>query len=85
MILKNKGNRKEQQKRRRQRLKHRPPKQKEEYLLIDGNWSYYPIAYCAYHKAYMTQGLVETHRCANRKCNKFRKVGNDEESQTIPS
>lgn len=69
-----KGNKKAQNKRKRERRKHLPPKQQEKVVLIDGNLSYYPIAYCAIHGAYLTEGLVDTHRCVKRKCNGY-KVG----------
>ena len=70
-----KGNRKAQRKRRRERLKNLPPKQNEKFELIDGNYSYYPVAYCKCHGAYLTQGLIDTHRCSKRKCNGFEEVG----------
>lgn len=67
-----KGNKKAQNKRRRERRKHLPPKQPEKVVLIDGNLSYYPIAYCAVHGGYLTVGLADTHRCVKRKCNGYR-------------
>lgn len=82
MILKNsngKGNRKAQRKRRKERLKNRPPKQKEKVLLIDGNFSFYPDAYCKWHGAFLTQGLIDTHRCLKRKCPRFKKVNEDDQ------
>lgn len=36
--------------------------------LYDGNWSYYPNAYCRTHGAYLTQGLIDTHKCQQREC-----------------
>lgn len=79
MTLKNKGkgNRKAQQKRRRERLKQRPVKASNKVRLIDGNWSFYPAAFCAYHDGYLTQGLIDTHRCNKRNCKGFRKVMNN--------
>lgn len=81
MTLKNngKGNRKAQQKRRRDRLKHRPPKLKEKVQLVDGNWSFYAVAFCACHNGYLTQGLIDTHRCDKRNCQGFKKVVEHEE------
>lgn len=79
MTLKNKGNRKAQQKRRRERLKHLPPKQPAKVQLIDGNWTFYPDAFCKAHGAYLTQGLIDTHRCVKRQCKGFRKVIDDVE------
>lgn len=69
-----KGNVKAQRKRRKQRMKELPERWNKEVLLIDGNFSFYPVAYCLHHKAFMTHGLVQTHRCEQRKCVKFRKV-----------
>lgn len=81
----NKGNRKAQRKRRKARLKTRPPKQEEKVLLIDGNYSYYPVAFCKFHKAFLTQGLMEVHRCPQRKCPRFRKVVQNEKVKNPPS
>lgn len=70
-ILKNRkghGNVKAQRKRRRERLKSKPPKQKLMVQLYDGNFTYYPVAYCKKHKAYLTQGLIDTHKCQQREC-----------------
>ena len=67
------GNRRLQQKRRRERLKKlpKPEKKKELYQLIDGNMSYYPVAYCRHHKGWLSQGLIITHRCVERHCNGY--------------
>ena len=67
-----KGNRKAQRKRRKERQKNLPKKQPEKVLLIDGNLSYFPIAYCAIHGAFLTEGLANTHRCVKRKCNGYK-------------
>ena len=72
------GNRKAQQKRKRERMKHHPKKQPEKVLLIDGNYSYYPVAYCKIHGAYLTEGLANTHRCVKRHCNGYDGVGDVE-------
>jgi len=66
------GNRIAQKKRKRERKKHLPPKQPEKVVLIDGNQSFYPVAYCAVHGAYLTEGLADTHRCVKRNCNGYR-------------
>lgn len=71
-----KGNRKAQLKRKHERKKNLPPKQPSKVQLIDGNFSYYPIAYCKIHGAFLTQGLADTHRCIKRKCNGFE-AGDD--------
>lgn len=46
----------------------------DEVELIDGNWSYYPYAFCTRKGAYLTKGLAATHRCQERKCNRFERV-----------
>lgn len=38
------------------------------YECIDGNWTYYPIAYCDHYKGVLTRGLMHTHRCNERNC-----------------
>lgn len=65
------GNIKAQRKRKRERRKHLPKKQAEKVLLIDGNLSYYPIAYCSRYGAFLTEGLADTHRCLQRKCKRY--------------
>lgn len=90
MTLKNNsgghGNRKEQRIRRKQRLKHSPPRQQFKVELIDGNFSHYPEGFCFYHQAFLTLGLIQTHRCVQRNCPKLRKViFCDEEGQNKPS
>lgn len=62
------GNRKEQAKRRRQRKKDLPVKQSQKYQLIDGNFTYYPAAYCKYHKGWLSVGLIQTHKCQKKGC-----------------
>lgn len=79
-----KGNRKMQNKRRNARFKLRPPRQKEAYELIDGNYSHYPVAVCTRMKGCLTVGLAELHGCVERKCNKYipfeEKENKDKES-----
>lgn len=70
----NKGNRKAQMKRRYERKKARPKRQKEKHLLIDGNFSFYPAAYCKHYQAWLTVGLLETHRCSERQCGRLEKA-----------
>lgn len=72
-----KGNRKAQNERKRERRKHLPKKQPQKVELIDGNFSYYPVAYCMYHGAFITQGLAETHRCTQRNCRRYEMIGDD--------
>ena len=61
-----------ERKRKNERRKHLPTRQPEKVILIDGNLSHYPIAYCAIHGAYLTEGLASTHRCMKRQCNGYR-------------
>lgn len=77
---KSKGNRKEQKRRRKERLKNRPERAAVSYRLIDGNFSHYPVAECKCHGGYLTQGLIDTHRCEQRHCTGFRKVAHDEKT-----
>lgn len=72
--MKNKGNIRAQKKRRKERLKNRPPKSEEKVLLIDGNYSFYPVAFCSQYKAYLTCGLADTHRCQERECPKLKMI-----------
>ncbi len=69
---KGKGNRHKQWLRRKERMMQRPPKQKSRYRLIDGNVSRYPVAICEYHGGYLSSGLMETHRCRERKCARLK-------------
>lgn len=41
------------------------------YRCIDGNWTYYPAAYCKYHQGVLTEGLLQTHRCRQRQCKRL--------------
>lgn len=72
------GNIKAQQQRRKQRLKYRPSKRDHEYELIDGNLTYYPTGYCEWHQAYLSVGLMETHRCNKRSCFRFKGMENED-------
>ena len=71
-----KGNVKAQRKRRRKALKERKKMKpaETEVQLIDGNYTLYPAAYCKRHGGYLTQGLINTHRCDKRNCKGFQKV-----------
>lgn len=71
-----KGDIQKQQLRRKERCKTRPPRQEDRYQLIDGNWTHYPIAECKCHRAYLTQGLIDTHRCLKRKCSGLKQLYN---------
>ena len=43
----------------------------DEFELIDGNYSHYPVGYCARRGRFLTAGLANTHRCRQRKCEKL--------------
>lgn len=73
MKTKHRGKMKEQQKRRKERLKDRPQYQPELYELIDGNLTHYPRAFCEWHGGWLSDGLIDTHRCEQRQCNRLRK------------
>ena len=55
------GDRIGQKRRYRRRIRHGIPKTKNLYFCIDGNFTYYPLAYCTYHHGVVTQGLMDTH------------------------
>ena len=44
-----------------------------EYLCIDGNWTYHPVAFCTRYKGVLTNGLMNTHKCEERNCIRLRK------------
>jgi hypothetical protein len=71
MSNRSKGNRKAQRERRYERRKLRPVRQKEKHILIDGNFSFHPVAYCEHYHAFLTVGLMEVHRCAERHCGRL--------------
>ena len=71
---KSKGNIKMQRKRRRARQKHLPNKERDPYEVTDGNLTYYPVAYCGHYKAYLSQGLKDTHRCSERECCHYKVI-----------
>ena len=78
MEMRGRGKVSDQRKRRRQRLRVRPKRQDKEVQLYDGNWSYYPSAYCGIHGAYLSQGLIDTHRCKQRNCSGLKWLGDDD-------
>ena len=41
------------------------------YRLIDYNWTRHPTAYCWRKKGYLTNGLMKTHKCKQRHCEKL--------------
>lgn len=72
MKMTHKGDIKRQRQRRRQRSKSLPVRLDNEVELIDGNYTHYPVAYCGIHRAYLSQGLRDTHRCLQRHCKGYR-------------
>lgn len=72
-MSKGQGNVKEQRKRRK-RMKKAVARSPDEFLLIDGNWSHYPYAYCKRKDGYLTLGLVQLHHCDTRQCEQYERV-----------
>lgn len=66
--MKGKGNRHRQNEKRKLRRKTGQKKLKQNVCLIDGNFSYYPSAFCVVHNGFLTKGLMDTHRCEKRNC-----------------
>lgn len=84
--IKGRGNLKQQRKRRNKRNRHLPPKQSEQVELIDGNWTYYPVAKCMCHGGYyLTQGLMDTHRCIQRQCSGLRFLDMKQADMYLPA
>jgi len=38
------------------------------FLMIDGNETHYPYAYCKHYRGYLTKSLAITHRCEAKQC-----------------
>lgn len=47
------------------------PKKEWQYRCVDGNWTWCPIAYCRRKKGVLTEGLMRTHKCRERKCGRL--------------
>ena len=75
-----KGNRKQQRKRHRQNNKG-VHKQEELYELIDKNLTYYPYAYCRWHKGWLTKNMVVLHKCREKHCDKYVSFKEKEKKQ----
>ena len=75
-MRKHKGNIKAQRKRRKKRKKFLKPGDyfNDEFELIDGNFTHYPVAYCNHYGRFLTAGLIHTHRCRQRNCKKLRSL-----------
>lgn len=65
---KGKGNKRAQRQRRRERRHLQPAYRQDEYMLIDGNITHYPVAYCKRKRGYLTVGLLQVHNCAGIEC-----------------
>lgn len=69
MSKRQKGNIKAQKERRKERAKSYPKvKPGATEILIDGNYSQYAVAFCNYHKGWLTYPLMNTHGCLDREC-----------------
>lgn len=78
MKNRHKGNISAQNRRRLNRNKHRPTKQDDTYLLIDGNYTHYPVGFCKLRKRYISQGILACHKCKTRKCMHYRPFESEE-------
>ena len=87
------GNRVKQKQKRKARLSKLDKAQFDHAVsrqLIDGNFSVYAMAYCPYYKGYLTQGLIDTHRCIKRGCKIFEPLefaeiaATEEEIEVMP-
>jgi hypothetical protein len=79
IFLKIKPRPKPEGKRKKRKWKHTGEKKcKYLYECIDGNMTYYPVAYCQYHDGVLTKGLMHTHRCHERHCKRLQE-GDDYE------
>lgn len=69
MSKRQKGNIKAQKERRKERAKGYPKVEPgETEILIDGNYSQYAVAFCNYHKGWLTYPLMNTHGCIGKEC-----------------
>ena len=69
MSKRQKGNIKAQKERRKERAKGYPKVEPgETEILIDGNYSQYAVAFCNYHKGWLTYPLMNTHGCIGKGC-----------------
>lgn len=66
-----KGDRKSQQRRRR-RNNREVPHQMYDFILIDGNISDQPYAYCCHYNGYLTRNQTICHRCVSRECPQYK-------------
>lgn len=72
--MRERGNRKRQRERRKERAKSYPKvDQGTPEILIDGNISEYAVAYCKYHRGWLTYPLMNTHGCLAKECEQLEK------------
>lgn len=64
------GNRKEQRKRYKKRKKT-VDYFEEEFDLIDGNFTHYPVGFCKFYDGFLSEGLEEVHKCIEKGCYRF--------------
>lgn len=43
-------------------------KKQYQYLMIDGNWTWFPCAWCKAKKGCLTKKLMKTHKCKEKNC-----------------
>lgn len=68
---KGKGDRSAQKRRRRNNNKH-VEYQDNLYMMIDGNFTHFPVAYCSHYKGYVTQNMLMRHECDTRNCPRLK-------------
>jgi len=68
---KGKGDRSAQKRRRRRNNKH-VEYQDNLYMMIDGNFTHFPVAYCSHYHGYVTQNMLMRHECDNRNCPRLK-------------
>lgn len=66
-----KGDRSAQKRRRRRNNKH-VEYQDNLYMMIDGNFTHFPVAYCSHYHGYVTQNMLMRHECDNRNCPRLK-------------
>jgi len=73
IFLKIKHKPKTKGKKKRHKWKHTGEhKTKYLYETIDGNLTYYPLAWCSHYRGVLTKGLMHTHRCKERHCKRLQ-------------
>lgn len=78
---KGKGDRSAQKRRRRNNNKH-VEYQDNLYLMIDGNFTHVPVAYCSHYKGYVTQNMLMRHECDKRNCPRLKMLKDIQMAET---